>query len=86
MLSNFSDHTYSLSYYKEMLAGESENYVTFRASAEMKTPIAVTQQLSEELLQALETVKLISCSNAKLGSVLRSYLMVRVFAKISVFL
>ncbi len=51
---------YSLSFYKETLAGETDNYVHMRGSADQKPALAVLRELVEENLQSLHSVKQIA--------------------------
>ena len=65
-----------LSFYKEWLAGETDNYVHLRAAAERKAPLVVLRELAEETLETIGQVQELTASDSELSSILRSYLMV----------
>ncbi|KAI0366876.1 terpenoid synthase [Pilatotrama ljubarskyi] len=65
----------NLSFYKEALNGDTDNYITLRASAEQKDPVMVLRELCEETLESLRRVEVLTSSDPQMASILRSYLM-----------
>lgn len=65
-----------LSFYKESLGGETDNYVHLRAAAEQKDPVVVLRELAEETLTTIVQVQELTASDPELSSILHSYLMV----------
>ncbi|KAI0670974.1 terpenoid synthase [Trametes maxima] len=64
-----------LSFYKESLEGETDNYIHLRAAAEQKDPLTVLRELSEETLQSIYNVEALTSSDPQLNAICRSYLM-----------
>ncbi|KAJ8473611.1 hypothetical protein ONZ51_g7752 [Trametes cubensis] len=64
-----------LSFYKESLGGETDNYVHLRAAAERKDPVVVLRELAEETLTTIVQVQELTASDPELSSILHSYLM-----------
>ncbi|KAI9058171.1 terpenoid synthase [Trametes sanguinea] len=64
-----------LSFYKELLAGETDNYIHLRASAERKDPVVVLRELLEETLDTIRRVKDLTSSDPETTEIIDSYLM-----------
>ena len=69
-------HLQRLSFYKELLEGETHNYIHLRASAEETNVLVALQRLSEEVLQTAETIKRLSSGDPLVARTLQSYVMV----------
>ncbi|KAI0670030.1 isoprenoid synthase domain-containing protein [Trametes maxima] len=63
-----------LSFYKESLDGETDNYVHVRAGAEQKDPIAVLRELCDETLRVIDNIKALTTSDPQLNSICCSFL------------
>ena len=74
-----SQHIERLSFYKEILAGESDNYIHLYASTEDINPVTALQQLSKALLQSMTAIESLTMHNPLLAKTLRGYLMVSIF-------
>ena len=72
----------SLSFYKESLAGETDNYVHLRASAECKPATEVLRQLAAEVTETVRRIDVITASDAELAALWRRFLQVRVSPKV----
>ncbi|KAI0643138.1 isoprenoid synthase domain-containing protein [Trametes meyenii] len=64
-----------LSFYKELLEGETDNYIHLRAAAEQKDPLVILHELSEETLQSIYNVQALTSSDSQLNTIFRSYVM-----------
>ncbi|KAI0770506.1 terpenoid synthase [Fomes fomentarius] len=64
-----------LSFYKETLAGETDNYVHMRAVAERKPPIKVLRQLADEVLDSVSRLEELAAAQSGLDRIFRSFLM-----------
>ncbi|CDO71703.1 hypothetical protein BN946_scf184915.g47 [Trametes cinnabarina] len=65
----------NLSFYKEMLDGETDNYVHLRAAAEDKDPLTIIRELVEETLDNVRDIERLVSSDAELARICRSHLM-----------
>ncbi|KAG8907576.1 hypothetical protein FRB99_003500 [Tulasnella sp. 403] len=63
-----------LSFYKESLAGETDNYVHLRAAATEKTPGQVLRELSSEVADTVQRITLIVSQDAELASIWQKFL------------
>ena len=72
----FSHRSHSLSFYKEELAGETDNYIHMRASAEQKPATAVLHELVEENLESWFKIKQLASVQSGLVEICVGYLMV----------
>ena len=68
----------SLSFYKETLAGETDNYVHMRAKAEGKVPIAVLRELVDEVLDSVRTIEQLASVQPGLTDICHAFVMVSV--------
>ncbi|KAI0662061.1 terpenoid synthase [Cubamyces menziesii] len=73
-IESFTD-AIKLSFYKEWLGGETDNYVHLRAAAEQKDPVVVLRELAEETLATIVQVQELTASDPELSPILHSYLM-----------
>ncbi|KAI9058180.1 terpenoid synthase [Trametes sanguinea] len=64
-----------LSFYKEILIGETDNYIHQRAAAEQKEPLAVLRELVDETLDHIDTAAKLTASDPELGALFRGHLM-----------
>ncbi|KAH9846107.1 terpenoid synthase [Lenzites betulinus] len=64
-----------LSFYKEFLAGETDNFINLRAAAEQKDPLVVLREVAEETLLRIERVEALTATDLQLSNICRSYLM-----------
>ncbi|KAI0632020.1 terpenoid synthase [Trametes polyzona] len=64
-----------LSFYKESLAQETDNLIHLRAAAEQKDPLLVLRELSEETLESIRKVEMLTASDPQLSNICRSYIM-----------
>ncbi|KAI0632019.1 hypothetical protein C8Q77DRAFT_895419 [Trametes polyzona] len=64
-----------LSFYKELIAGETGTYVCLRAGAEQKDTLAVLQELCKETLVALDRVARLTAVDLHLKRICERYLM-----------
>ncbi len=67
---------FSLSFYKEQLAGETNNYIHMRACAEQTTPINVLRDLCEEILHSDRHVLTLTGRDNELAEVWQKYVQV----------
>ncbi|CDO71707.1 hypothetical protein BN946_scf184915.g51 [Trametes cinnabarina] len=74
-ISSCPDISSSLSFYKEILAGETDNYINLRASAEQKDPVVVLRELAEETLDTIRRVQDLTSSDPQMTEILHSYIM-----------
>ncbi len=72
------DHGNSLSFYKEELAGETNNYVHLRAAAEETSANHVLRQLVDEVLDTAHTMNVLTSEDAELAALWQKYFHVRV--------
>ncbi|RPD78014.1 terpenoid synthase, partial [Lentinus tigrinus ALCF2SS1-7] len=74
---NLVEHSlYSLSFYKETLAGETDNYVHMRANAENKSPFVVLQELVDENLESVRKIEKLGASQPRfLTEICHSFMM-----------
>ncbi|OBZ70154.1 Trichodiene synthase [Grifola frondosa] len=63
-----------LSFYKESLAGETDNYVHLRAAAERKTPTIVLRELSSEVTNTVRRIKVVTAKDKELAAVWHRFL------------
>ncbi|RDX49920.1 terpenoid synthase [Lentinus brumalis] len=66
---------FNLSFYKETLAGETDNYVHLRAVAEQKSPITVLQELVDENLESFRKIQELATCQTGLAEICHSFLM-----------
>ena len=66
----------SLSFYKESLAGETDNYIHLRAYAERKSPAEVLRQLVMEVSDTVERITAITARDPDLAALWQRYLQV----------
>ncbi|KAJ2992502.1 hypothetical protein NUW54_g7919 [Trametes sanguinea] len=64
-----------LSFYKETLDGERDNYIHVRAAAQGKDPLTVLRELVEETLDNVRNIELLTASDEQLAKICRSHLM-----------
>ncbi|KAI0352643.1 terpenoid synthase [Trametes cingulata] len=64
-----------LSFYKEALNGDTDNYITLRASAERKHPVVVLQELCEETLESIRRVQALTSSEPRIAEILHRFVM-----------
>ncbi|KAI0670935.1 terpenoid synthase [Trametes maxima] len=64
-----------LSFYKELLSGETNNHVHMRAAAEQKTPMMVLREFAEEALVTTRKIEALTSDDPQLAEIYRSYLM-----------
>ncbi|KAI0352645.1 terpenoid synthase [Trametes cingulata] len=64
-----------LSFYKEALNGDTDNYITLRASAERKHPVAVLRELCEEALESIRRVQALTSSEPRIAEILHRFVM-----------
>ncbi|KAI0748882.1 isoprenoid synthase domain-containing protein [Fomes fomentarius] len=64
-----------LSFYKETLAGEKDNYVHMRARVERKPPIEVLRQLADEVLDSVRRLEELGATQTGLDHIFDSFLM-----------
>ena len=67
----------SLSFYKEELAGETNNYVHLRASAEQTSAEGVLRQLVEEVLDSNRHMDALTYEDPELAALWQRYMQVR---------
>ncbi|KAI0822013.1 terpenoid synthase [Trametes gibbosa] len=67
--------TIKLSFYKESLAGETDNFIHLRAAAEQKDPIVVLREVVEETLERIHRVQMLTAPDPQLSKICRSYVM-----------
>lgn len=68
---------YSLSFYKEELAGETNNYIHLRAAAEQTSTDAVLRRLVEEVTDTARRVVKIAADDEELSRIWDRYMQVR---------
>lgn len=66
-----------MSYYKEQLAGETNNYIHMRACAEQMAPVNVLHSLCEELLDCNQEIIDLSGDDSELVDIWMKYVQVR---------
>ena len=66
-----------LSFYKEELAGETNNYVHLRASAEQDSAANVLRHLVEEVLESAAKIDALTSEDSELAALWHRYLQVR---------
>ena len=66
----------SLSFYKESLAGETDNYVHLRAAAECKSPTDVLRTLAAEVTDTVRRIDAITSVDAELAALWQRFLQV----------
>ncbi|KAI9058172.1 terpenoid synthase [Trametes sanguinea] len=66
---------FPLSFYKETLDGETDNYIHVRAAAEGKDPLTVLRELVEETLDNVRNIELLTASDEQLANICHSHLM-----------
>ncbi|KAI8986210.1 terpenoid synthase [Trametes punicea] len=64
-----------LSFYKETLEGETDNYIHLRAAAEKKDPVVVLRELANETLESIRKVQSLTSSDKQITDILRRYIM-----------
>ncbi|OJT09957.1 hypothetical protein TRAPUB_13555 [Trametes pubescens] len=62
-----------LSFYKESLAGETDNLIHLRAAAEQKDPLTVLREVVEETLESIRKVEVLAAADPQLAEICRSY-------------
>ena len=67
----------SLSFYKEELAGETNNYVHLRAAAERLSPLEVLHRLTGEVEDTAKRIREIIGADRELAEIWEMYLQVR---------
>lgn len=67
-----------LSFYKESLAGETDNFIHLRAVAEQKDPLITLREVVEETLDSVRKVEVLTAADPQLAYICRSYVMVSV--------
>lgn len=72
-----TDIVLRLSFYKEELAGENNNYVHLRAAAEEIAPVEVLHRLTEEVLDTARRIDRIVCRDEELAELWEGYRQVR---------
>lgn len=70
---------FSLSFYKEALAGETNNYVHLRAAAEQKPVIEVLRELVDETVVSIRKIAELGAVQPGLAKVCNDYIMVRCY-------
>ncbi len=65
-----------LSFYKEELAGETNNYVHLRAGAEQNSPGNVLRHLVEEVLESANRIDALTSEDPELAALWQRYLQV----------
>ncbi len=65
-----------LSFYKESLAGETDNLIHLRAAAEQKDPLTVLREVVEETLESIRKVEVLAAADPQLAEICRSYVVV----------
>lgn len=68
---------YSLSFYKEALAGETHNYVHLRAAAEQKPVMQVLRELVDETVESVRKLAELGAVQPGLAATINDYIMVR---------
>ncbi|KAG9028715.1 hypothetical protein FS837_003800 [Tulasnella sp. UAMH 9824] len=63
-----------LSFYKELLAGETDNYVHLRAAAEEKIPMQVLHELSEEVIDTVRRITSVASPNPELAYIWQQFI------------
>lgn len=71
-----SDGSCRLSFYKESLAGETDNLIHLRAAAEQKDPLSVLREVVEETLESIRKVEMLTAADPQLAKICRSYVVV----------
>ncbi|RPD62209.1 terpenoid synthase [Lentinus tigrinus ALCF2SS1-6] len=64
-----------LSFYKETLAGETDNYVHLRAAAERKPPLKVFKELVDENVESIRKIEKLAVCQEGLAEICHSYIM-----------
>ncbi|KAI0769055.1 terpenoid synthase [Trametes elegans] len=64
-----------LSFYKETLNGETDNYICLRAAAESKDPLVVLRELADETYESIHNVDTLTASDPQLNTIFRSFVM-----------
>ncbi|KAI0670936.1 terpenoid synthase [Trametes maxima] len=62
-----------ISFYKESLEGETNNYIYLRAAAERKSALAVLAELVEETVDTVHRIEAITANDPELKAICRSY-------------
>ncbi|KAI0642048.1 terpenoid synthase [Trametes meyenii] len=63
-----------LSFYKEWLVEETDNYIHLRAAAEAKDPLHVLSELCDEASRAIHSLEALTSSDPETNAICRSYL------------
>ncbi|KAG8911847.1 hypothetical protein FRC00_005736 [Tulasnella sp. 408] len=63
-----------LSFYKESLAGETDNYVHLRAAAEEKSPIQILHELSGEVIDTVRRITYVVSPDPELAEIWRQFI------------
>lgn len=71
------DQPSRLSFYKETLAGDKDNYVHMRARVERKPPIEVLRQLADENLDSVRRLEELGAMQTGLDRIFDTFLMVK---------
>ncbi|CDO71697.1 hypothetical protein BN946_scf184915.g41 [Trametes cinnabarina] len=64
-----------LSFYKEVVKGENDNYIHQRAAAEQKDPLKVLRELVEETLDHIRQAETLTSADPELSNLYRGHLM-----------
>ncbi|KAI0643173.1 terpenoid synthase [Trametes meyenii] len=64
-----------ISFYKESIVGETNNYIYLRATAEKKTALVVLTELVEETVDTVSRIEAITAEDPELRAICRSYIM-----------
>ncbi|KAH9918245.1 terpenoid synthase [Epithele typhae] len=72
-----------LSFYKETLAGETDNYIHLRAAAERKSPSEVLRILADEVTDTVRRIDAITSADPELAALWQRYLQVRYVRRMS---
>lgn len=68
---------YRLSFYKEELAHETNNYIQIRAASERTSGIAILRKLAHEVLDTLHRIEQLMADDAELSALWAGYVQVR---------
>ena len=75
-LSDIVSSLHSLSFYKEFLSGETNNYVNMRALAECKSPIVVLEEMAAEMTDTVGRINAITVADPELAMITMRFIQV----------
>ena len=83
-----SRHTllHSLSFYKESLAGETDNYIHLRASAEGAWPTDVLRKLAAEVTDTVRRIDAITSVDSELAALWKRFFQASASCRVAAFL